>query len=411
MDTTVYVKQVRGFETKGKEGWVWKLNKSLYGTKQAPQMWQLKLVSILEKCDMHKSKSDDSLFLNKDLSLILHVHVDDGFLIGKEELLLQDFLTRLKKELTIKYKKQPTQHLGYMITWHKDGSLGLSQSDLIKKLLYDNDMSDSKGVKTPCNGNFHTEIDDEGEVIAITDFQRAIGSLNYLAQHTRPDIMFTVNQLSRYSIKPTIKHWTAIKHLMRYLKATINLSLIFSKRTNETLLEGWADADYANDRTDRKSITGILTSVYGNPISWLSKKQTVVAQSTTEAEFIAMNICAKQLRWMSFLLMEMGIKDTKPTLYNDNSGATTIAKQATLNPNTKHIEIRFQYLRDIVLKRQLTIVQVGTNDMLADVLTKPLGVQKLIIVYPQIHLKEIRGVLRKESPLEDNCEDRSLEEG
>ncbi|MBW0553967.1 hypothetical protein O181_093682 [Austropuccinia psidii MF-1] len=110
-----------------------------------------------------------------------------------------------------------------MITWHKDGSLGLSQSDLIRKLLYDNHMSDSKGIKTPCNGNFHTGIDNEGDIIAITAYQRAIGSLNHLAQHTRPDIMFILNQLSRYSIKPTIKHWTAIKHLMRYLKATINL--------------------------------------------------------------------------------------------------------------------------------------------------------------------------------------------
>ncbi|MBW0520276.1 hypothetical protein O181_059991 [Austropuccinia psidii MF-1] len=276
-------------------------------------------------------------------------------------------------ELTVKSKRQPTQHLGYMITWHKDGSLGLSQSDLIRKILYDNDMSDSKGGKTPCNGKFYTEIDDEGEIIAITAYQRAIGSLNYLAQHTQPDIMFTINQLLRYSIKPTIKHWTAIKHPMRYLKATINLSLNFSKCTNKTLLEGWADADYANDRTDRKSITGIRTSGYRNLISWLSKKPTVVAQSTTEAEFIAMNICAKKLRWMSFLLMKMGIEDSKPTLYNNTSGAMTISKQATLNPNTKNIEIRFQYLRDIVLKRQLTIVEVGTDNMLADVLTKPLG--------------------------------------
>ncbi|MBW0461710.1 hypothetical protein O181_001425 [Austropuccinia psidii MF-1] len=109
--------------------------------------------------------------------------------------------------------------------------------------------------------------------------------------------------------------------------------------------------------------------------------------------------------------MEMGIEDSKPTLYNNNSGATAIYKQATLKPNTKHIEIRFQYLRDIVIKRQLTIVQVGTDNMLADVLSKPLGVPKLTVVYSQIHLKEIRGVLRKEAPFKDNNEERNLEEG
>ncbi|MBW0521050.1 hypothetical protein O181_060765 [Austropuccinia psidii MF-1] len=246
---------------------------------------------------MFKSRSDDSLFLNKDLSLILHVHVDNRFIIGKDKLLIQDFLSQIRNKIKSKCKRNPTQHLGYMIVWHDDGFLSLGQSDLVKRLLHDNNMSESKGVKTPCNGNFHTEIEDEGEVVAITSFQQAIGSLNYLAQHTRPDIMFTVNQLSHYSVKPTVKHWTLIKHLMRYLKATLNYSLLFTKQDIKqvSILEGWADADYANDRMDRKSISGILTSVFGNPISWLSKKQTVVAQSTTEAEFIAMNICAKQL--------------------------------------------------------------------------------------------------------------------
>ncbi|MBW0553555.1 hypothetical protein O181_093270, partial [Austropuccinia psidii MF-1] len=184
MDTTLYVKQVKGFEVKGKEGWVWKLNKLLYGTKQAQRMWQLKLNSILEQCGMVKSKYDDSLFLNKDLSLILHVHVDDGFIIGKDKVLIQDFLSQVSNEIKIKSRRNPTQHLGYMMIWHEAGSLSLCQTNLIRRLLHDNDMSEIKGVKTLCNGNFHTEIDDKGESVAITPFQQAIGSLNYLAQHT-----------------------------------------------------------------------------------------------------------------------------------------------------------------------------------------------------------------------------------
>ncbi|MBW0563788.1 hypothetical protein O181_103503, partial [Austropuccinia psidii MF-1] len=340
MDTTVYVKQVKGFEVKGKEGWVWKLNKSLYGTKQAPRMWQLKLIDILTRCGMLKSTSDDSLFLNNNKSLILHVHVDDGFIIGKSEDDIVKFLSSLSKELTVKYRKQPTQHLGYRLDWQAKNSVGLSQADLIKKLLHDNDMTDSKGVKTPCNGNLLIEIDDEGEVVVLNSYQRAIGSLNYLAQHTRPDIMFMVNQLSRFSTKPTTKHWTALKHLLRYLNGTLYYQLIFTKLEVDkpSVLEGWADSDYANDRKDRKSISGLIVTVYGNPIFWLSKKQTVVAQSTTEAEFIAMNICSKQLRWLSFLLNDMGISFSKPVLNNDNSGATTISKQAALNDKTKHIE-------------------------------------------------------------------------
>ncbi|MBW0528411.1 hypothetical protein O181_068126 [Austropuccinia psidii MF-1] len=130
-----------------------------------------------------------------------------------------------------------------------------------------------RGVKEPSNGNFFTEIDDKGELVDITSFQHAIGTLNYLEQHTCPDIMYM----------------TEMKN---------------------TILEGWADANDANDRTDRKSISGVLTSVYGNPTSWLSKKQTAVVQSTTEAKFITMNICAKQLCWISFILIEMGLEDS-----------------------------------------------------------------------------------------------------
>ncbi|MBW0567328.1 hypothetical protein O181_107043 [Austropuccinia psidii MF-1] len=240
-----------------------------------------------------------------------------------------------------------------------------------------------------------TEIDNEGEVVAITPYQQAIGSLNYLAQHTRPDIMFTVNQLSRYSTKPTSKHWTAVRHLLRYLKGTMLFVLIFSKAKDkdETMLVGWADSNYANDKIDRKSISGYVIAFFGNPICWWSKKQLVFAQSTTEAEFIAMNVCVKQLRWTSYLLADIGLDMAKPILYNDNSGATTISKQASLNAKKKHIEVQFQYVRDLVMKKQLNVIQVRSGDMIADVLTKPLGLQKLTEVYQQLHLKEIRGVL------------------
>ncbi|MBW0540521.1 hypothetical protein O181_080236 [Austropuccinia psidii MF-1] len=237
------------------------------------------------------------------------------------------------------------------------------------------------------------EINNEGEPIAITPYQQAIGSLNYLAQHTQPDIMFTVNQLSRYSTKPTGKHWTAIKHLLCYLKGMMKFVLEFTKTTNKTVLAGWADADYANDKSDRKYISGYAITFFGNPISWWSKKQSVVAQSTTEAEFIALNVCVKQLHWMSYLLSDMGYDSARPVLFNENSGATTISKQASLNINTKHIEVRFQYVCNLVLKKQLDILQVASADMIADVLTKPLGLQKLNVVYQQLHLKEIRGVL------------------
>ncbi|MBW0531392.1 hypothetical protein O181_071107 [Austropuccinia psidii MF-1] len=394
MDANVYVKQVKGFEFAGKEGWVWRLNKSLYGTKQAPRMWQAKLVEVLGSLEMRPTRADDSLYSNKDQSLFLHVHVDDGFLIGKQENEILLFLNRLNAVLKLNYQKRPTHHLGYCIDWSSKGTVRLGQQDLISQLLKDHDMENSRNVKTPCNSNLLRELEEIGDPVSITSYQQAIGSLNYLAQHTRPDISFTVNALSRYATQPTARHWVALKHLFRYLKGSSELRLTYTNHDTHSCdgLVGWADADYANDRIDRKSITGNLITFHGNPVSWLSKKQSVVAQSTTEAEFISMNICAKQLRWLTYLLNDFNQEVAKPVICNDNSGAVTISSQASLNANTKHIEIRYQYIRDLVVKKLMSIKQVGTNDMLADALTKPLGAQKVDSMCKQLHLKNQGGV-------------------
>ncbi|MBW0477791.1 hypothetical protein O181_017506 [Austropuccinia psidii MF-1] len=272
--------------------------------------------------------------------------------------------------------------------WNKL-KIQLSQTDLILKLLDPKHMKECKPVNKPCNGSLLQEIDSTKEPIKITEYHQIIGSLNYLAQHTRPAIMFTVSQLCRFSTTPNTKQWVALKHLLRYLKGTGNVYLEYTKSTlihPISELTGWADADYGNSRDNRKSISGNLVLFFNNPISWLSKKQSVVAQSTTEAEYISMNTCAKQLRWLTFVLKDLGQNLTKPTLFDDNPGAVIISKQASLNANTKHIEICFQYLRDCVTKKLLNIVQVSSNQMIANILTKPLNTLKVIQALQKLHL-------------------------
>ncbi|MBW0520809.1 hypothetical protein O181_060524 [Austropuccinia psidii MF-1] len=160
-------------------------------------------------------------------------------------------------------------------------------------------------------------------------------------------------------------------------------------------LEGWADSDYANCSVNRKLISGNIVTVFRNPISWMSKRQTVISQSTTEAEFVSMNICSKQLRWVSMLMvMDMNIGMKKLVIYNNNSGSITISKQATLNQQTKHIEVRYQYLRQLITGNVLEVCQVSTNNMLADVLTKPMTIAKLSELLPRMHLTNQEGVLK-----------------
>ncbi|MBW0560795.1 hypothetical protein O181_100510 [Austropuccinia psidii MF-1] len=394
MDALLHVKQVKGYEEKGKENWVWRLRKSLYGTKQAPRMWKSKLASALSSLGLISTRSDELLFINDEKSLLLHVHVNDAFIISQLENKIIEFLNKLNTTFKLKSKKKPTQHLGYLLKWSSDKIL-INQTGLITKTLQQFNMDDCRPVKTPCNGNFLNELElgISNKVLNVTLFQQALGSIKYLTHHTRPDILFTVNQLSQYSTRPNQSHSNALKHLLQYLKGLKDKCLIYSHFTAKEMLTGWADADYANVKEDRKSITGYVVFALGNPVCWLSKKQLVVAQSTTEAEYIAMNICMKQLRWITFVFSDLGYGSIQPILYNDNSGAVTISKQASLNANTKHIEVRYQYVQDCAMKKLVTVVQVSTNDMIADILTNPLGVIKMQKVYRQLHLEDCGGVL------------------
>ncbi|MBW0580911.1 hypothetical protein O181_120626 [Austropuccinia psidii MF-1] len=333
MDALVYVKQVKGYEVKGKEGLVWKLHKSLNGTKQAPRMWKAKLTETLSNLGLASAQSDKSLFINNNKTLLLHFHVDEGFIISKTEDSITNFLDKLNSILKLKYKKKPTQHLGYNLNWSKN-ELKINQTDLIVKLLRQFSINECKPVKTPCNCNF----------------------LNEIGTNLSEDIL----ELSKYSLKPNQCHWNALKHLLRYLNGTKDKCLVYKQQLIKEALTGWADADYANEKEDRKSITGYVILAFSNPICWLRHASL------------------------------------QPILFNDNSGAVTISKQALLNANTKHIEVRYQYVRDCVIKNLIKVVQVSTNDMIADVLTKPLGVVKLQEVYKQLHLEDPGGVLRIE---------------
>ncbi|MBW0517791.1 hypothetical protein O181_057506 [Austropuccinia psidii MF-1] len=202
-----------------------------------------------------------------------------------------------------------------MVKWSTDKIL-IGQTDLITRILQQFNMDECKSVKTPCNSNFLNELESgiSNQVFDKTLFQQAIGSINYLAHHTRPDILFTVKELSRYSTKPNQCHWNGLKPLLRYLKGCKYKCLVYTQCTTKDKLTGWADADYANIKDDLKSITGYVILTFGNPVCWLRKKQLVVAQLTTEAEYIAMNICMKQLRWITFVLNDLGCGNIQPTL-------------------------------------------------------------------------------------------------
>jgi hypothetical protein len=342
IDANMFVSQVLGFEDLDpkKKTWVWKLQKSLYGTKQAPRMWKAHLIETLGNLRFLLCIIDDALFHNAHKSVLLHMHVDDGLVDGKSRQDVLHFIDLLKNFYVLKVKEQPNQHLGYTLDWLRKRLLYVHQSNFPQKILEEFDMTNANAVKAPSSLNFHWVIALESPPFDIETMQKAVGMLNYLALHTRPDLAFTINVLAQFASNPTLTHWAMIKHVPRYLVGSINIGVEFSKSSNlGAVLNDWADADYGTSLVSKKPMLGYVICFYGNPISCTTKKQPVVAQSKTEAELIAIKKCAKQLRWMSNFIILLDIKIDIPIIYNDNSGAVIISKDAQPNPNTKHIEI------------------------------------------------------------------------
>lgn len=202
--------------------------------------------------------------------------------------------------------------------------------------------------------------------------------------YTRPDIAFAAAKLAQFMDKPKHEHAQCMKTLMRYLRSTIDLRIRYGpygESANQVIC--YSDADYGGDRVDRKSTTGNLFMLGGGPISWRSRKQTAVATSTTEAEYVALATAAKHAKWLAQLLTDIGypkyISKNQRTvqIHADNKSAITLVDQPQLNERTKHIDIAYHFARDLKERNIIAVDYVPTHSMLADGLTKPLPKERL----------------------------------
>lgn len=191
----------------------------------------------------------------------------------------------------------------------------------------------------------------------------------YLATCTRPDIAYAVSHLSQFNTCFNREHWTAAKHVLRYLKGTSDLALTYTK--DEKSIEGFVDADWANCSIDRKSYTGFAFTLSGCSISWESRKQTV-ALSSTEAEYMALSEAAKQATYLIHLLSAFGIPDVTIQIFCDNNGAIKLTENPVFHAHSKHIDIRHHFVREVLSQGAISITHISTTDMASDFLTKAL---------------------------------------
>jgi hypothetical protein len=209
----------------------------------------------------------------------------------------------------------------------------------------------------------------------ISWYQSVIGSLMYAANGTRPDITFTVNRLSKYSSNPDNTHTSALKHLLRYIRGTLSHSLTYTGTTDQQPpLIAYCDADYANDRDDRLSVSGYAVMLCGGAISWAARRQTVIADSTVNAEYIAIAEATKDIMWWRPLLKQLGYDTSAPTvLLNDNQGSIFLACNGDNGTRSKAIDVKYHLIRQELRDRTIDISYVATQHNVADLLTKGLA--------------------------------------
>lgn len=370
LEEEIYMKQPQGYDDNS--GQVCRLVKSLYGLKQSPRCWNKRFKEFLEKYGLKESKADPCLFSSNDKNqkLLLALHVDDG-LVATTPQIKKHFLEELQHEFKVTYK-DAEYYLGLEIRKLRSGDIALSQKNYAIKVLERFNMKDANPVSTPMekgslSGEDSVEFNSEK-----VPYRQAVGSLMYMAIATRPDISFAVSYCSQFLDKAEQKHWLIVKRILKYIKGTCDFSLVFKSDFQSGTLEAYSDADYASDTTTRKSVSGIVCKYSGGAICWASRRQQSVALSTTEAEFVAAAEATKEIIWLKRLFDDIAPLNTIPTLQVDNASAVRLARNPEFHQRTKHIDIKYHFVRDKFLSGEINVEHVDGEHQLADILTKAL---------------------------------------
>ncbi|KAH9718111.1 retrovirus-related pol polyprotein from transposon RE1 [Citrus sinensis] len=372
----VYMPQSEGFEDKNRPSYICKLEKALYGLRQAPRAWFDKLKGALSCWGFKNSKSDTSLFFRRIESkiVIMLIYVDDIIITGSDSQGIEEVIKDLNTSFALKDLENLNFFLGIQVQ-RSQNSLLLSQVKYIQDLLTKTEMTNCKGIETPFSTSEKLKKGVGNRFHDTTLYRSIIGSLQY-AVLTRPELAFSVNKLSQFMSDPRQPHWVACKRVLRYLKNTMNMCLSFKKSEHLDLI-AYTDADWATDPDDRRSISGYCVYLGDNLVAWSSRKQGMVARSTAESEYRAMALCSTEITWINCLLGELKMEvENVPIILCDSTSAAAIAANPVYHSRTKHFEIDIHFLRDKVTKGELEINYIGSNDQIADVLTKPLPYHK-----------------------------------
>ena len=357
----------------GKGDKVCRMKKALYGLKQAGRSWYKRLDEDLRTLGTVPSKGDPCVYTTRrsGLIMIIVIYVDDIFIMCEDADEITRFRDQLGKCFDLKDLGLLKRGLGM---YFSRNNAGMSQKSYISELLQRFRMQDCNSVSTLLSIGVKLT---KGEPWSQSDGERPpyrelMGSLLYLSVvATRPDISHAASLLSQYNDCFNATHWKAAKRVLRYLKHTSGLGILYKKKSDP--LVGYVDANWGAPLDDRRSYTGYALVFSGGPVTWDLRKQPTALLSTTEAEYMALSDSAKEAIYLQRILLELGQDNVKvTTICNDNVGAQKLAMNPIFHGRTKHIALRHHYIREVVKSGQVQLSHIASQEMPADFLSKAL---------------------------------------
>lgn len=355
---------------------VLKLNKAIYGLKQAGRCWNEKFDTFIKRLGFTQCNADKCVYIGdfENNKVYLALYVDDGLLLSRSYDTLVKLTNIIKAEFDITAGALDS-FVGMEIV-RDNGSIFVHQSTYIDKILKKFKMDDANAVKIPADPHVRLTKPSDQPSLEVP-YREAVGSLLFLAMISRPDIAYAVGVASRFLDNHDESHWQAVKRIFRYIKGTPNHGLLFKSDENFDALIGYSDADYAADLDTRRSTTGYIFTMTGGCIAWSSKRQACVSLSTTEAEFIAASEATKEAMWLRKLLSDIGHESVSPTLlFIDNQSAIKLTRNPEFHRRSKHIDVRYHFICEKLRENVIDTKYVSTNDQNADILTKALSFDK-----------------------------------
>ena len=381
LNETVYMTPPRGVLKPSQEGKVCRLLKGLYGLKQAGRVWHQELTKVfITNLGFKRSAVDHSVFYRRtsDEHSIVAVATDDMAVTSKRLGDVIKFKSELRRFWEISDKGELSWFLGFEVKRDRAArTISINQQAYIEAMVNKFRLTNAKPVSTPMEtGAQYTK--DQGPSTPTQErrmrgipYAEAIGCVLWPVIISRPDAAFAVGILSQFVQNPGLVHWEALKRVIIYLGSTKDLWLTFGGKT-QNFAKGFCDADWGTQK-HRHSISGYSYHIGHGAVSWSSKKQQIIALSTVESEYIAQAHAAKEALWLRTFIAELRGEDAQPLTINcDNQGAIALSKDNKFHARTKHIDIRYHFIREAIEDRKVSVIYVPTDDNPADIFTKPL---------------------------------------